>query len=160
MGKTLQWCIMFFFVFSTTAEAIKCYVCKSSKSNMCNDPFDKTRARKDNLLKECSYDLLASEATGTIPRENVTFFCRKGYQMVHGKEHIYRSCGWEPYYVEGRDCYFTAVENVKSTTCECHENGCNDSETKSVTMSALIVSAMLVILLIPRLLRSSLNNCC
>jgi hypothetical protein len=62
-------------------SSIKCYVCKSSKDGTCADPFDGAAAEEAGFLKECTHTLLEAEPTGSIPPTNVTFFCRKGYQL-------------------------------------------------------------------------------
>jgi hypothetical protein len=55
-------------------------VCKSHDHVGCADPFDPIRAKKDGHLKECNHELFAGKQGGSIPPQNATFFCRKGYQ--------------------------------------------------------------------------------
>jgi hypothetical protein len=127
----------------SAAAAIQCYVCKSHDHVGCADPFDPIRAKKDGHLKECNHELFAGKQGGSIPPQNATFFCRKGYQNVREKKNIYRSCGWEQYYIEGRQCYFTSVTEIKTTQCACFEDGCNAGSSLASSVAAVALLSVL-----------------
>lgn len=136
-----------FLVAISVAAAIQCYVCKSSEEVGCEDPFEHAKANQKGYLKECNADFFEGKTGGSTPPANATFFCRKGVQHVREKKSIYRSCGWEPYYIEGRQCYFTSVLDVKTTQCQCFADGCNGSSSVSSTMFTIALFSLAGILL-------------
>jgi hypothetical protein len=62
---------------------------------------------------------------------------------VREKKNIYRSCGWEQYYIEGRQCYFTSVTEIKTTQCACFEDGCNAGSSLASSVAAVALLSVL-----------------
>ncbi|CAG0916499.1 unnamed protein product [Notodromas monacha] len=141
MNKGFLACVFLIVAVSVAAADIECYVCKTSEHPACADPFDHAKAKKNGHLITCNHDYFKNnKTTGSVPPPGAEFFCRKGFQAVKGKNDIYRSCGWEQYYIEGRQCYFTSVEEVKTTQCSCVDNGCNDGTMLAVPFTLLMAA--------------------
>ncbi|CAG0887348.1 unnamed protein product [Cyprideis torosa] len=122
-------------------DAIRCYICKTPEDRNCDDPFTGSIEAQDcaeyyQKLRQEESEPAENETlsvTGSIPPEDVTFFCRKTYQNIRGTPRIQRSCGWKEYYIKERECYLTATQEIQTQVCKCTVDLCNSASSVSTS---------------------------
>ncbi|CAG0895952.1 unnamed protein product [Darwinula stevensoni] len=119
------------------AFAIQCYKCNTRDDEYCEDPFNHKNA--EGHLSPCT-EKDFTDKTGLPPSKNITFACRKIWQEVRGDIAVFRSCGWEKYYIKERICYKTATEDIHTTVCSCEHDGCNIATTLGSALVLVIAS--------------------
>jgi hypothetical protein len=118
--------------FLQTGESITCHQCTSYDEAGCDDPFqfaDQPNVNKAGFLKPCEGD--------------GEYFCRKIYQNVRGDERVIRSCGSVPHKVNATNCYKTVLEEYNTLVCQCFDDNCNSGSMLSMSVLAIVGSAIL-----------------
>lgn len=108
-----------------------CNVCTSYKDAGCADPFqfpDQPKKDKIGFQQDCG---------------DGEYFCRKIYQNVRGDERIIRSCGKIAHKINGTNCYKTVLEEYNTLVCQCFSDNCNSGSMLSMSVLAIVSSAIL-----------------
>ncbi|XP_035225110.1 uncharacterized protein LOC118197682 [Stegodyphus dumicola] len=110
----------------TPGSALKCHVCNSLDNETCDD-------LKDNrFLVDCY-------TVNSNPERNHSN-CRKevfsAYSAAFGMntQRTFRTCGYEKH--PRFSCFYSSNIDLKGTTCECTEDGCNEGSTLQFTMQS------------------------
>merc|ERR1712121_196496 len=115
----------------TGSEGISCNVCNSYEQTKCGDPFIEGL---QEFQEEC-------------PRDNNTYFCRKIYQNVRGKERVVRGCGWLTKAGSDKEYYTTVSEEYNTEVWMCKEDNCNSASMFSISSVAVFSTLLMAYLL-------------
>jgi len=144
--KTTQVVLAAFAVFLLVAvhstSGLTCWGCNSRDGlggEECWEPGEASEAKQEEFLVDC-------DKLGQENKVNYTV-CRKIRQEVNDELRVFRSCGTgDVPGPEGRCVERTGTTKIYMTYCECAGDKCNGAATTTVSVVALIVSALAVML--------------
>ncbi|XP_054706146.1 uncharacterized protein LOC129216027 [Uloborus diversus] len=113
-------------------DALKCYVCNSLASESC------TKLEGEQHLKKCEEFNDDTSRNYTVCRKQIFSAYSKKFEM-HTQRTI-RSCGYEKH--PRLSCFHSSNIDLKGTTCECLEDGCNGSNQLHFMLFITIVTLL------------------
>ena len=113
----------------TPGSALKCYVCNSMINENCDAVKD------DQYLVDCATVDTNEEKNHTNCRTETFSAISVEFQM-HTQRTI-RSCGYETH--PRLSCFHSSNKDLKGTTCECAEDGCNGSTMLQFASKVLLI---------------------
>ncbi|XP_034668225.1 uncharacterized protein LOC117901543 [Drosophila subobscura] len=131
-----------------TAQAIKCWDCRSDSDPKCGDPFDNSTL----AITDCQQAPELEHLKGVRPT-----MCRKIRQKVHGEWRYFRSCAYmgEPG-IEGDERYClmrTGSYNIFMEYCTCNsKDGCNGAGVPHLGLFSVLGGTLFAVL-VAQLLR-------
>lgn len=124
---TAAWVFVFFCILMPAPGlGLKCHVCESIRNESCDKLSD------DRYLRDCY----------TVEKKNYTN-CRKEVFSAFSKkfemhtERTIRSCGIEKH--PRLSCFYSSNKDLKGTTCECTEDGCNGGKMLQFATKVLLI---------------------